>query len=123
MTDPDGKPELIQPKAVEEKQPEPGWREAFRVTVEKHRRLQVLQLLAEVPDSWLDIGLLQSGLADLGQSVNSSFLASMADWLAGQGLVESREERSRMLRLTECGMAVAEGRIRASGVAWADCRR
>ena len=125
MTDPDGKlekPEIVAAQAAEEKQLDlkPGWREAFLVIVEKHRRLLVLQLLASVPGSWLDTGLLQSGLLESGQDVESGRLASMADWLVEAGLVQSKGESPRMLRLTERGLDVAEGRSRASGVAWAD---
>ena len=127
MTDPDGKlekPEIVEAQAAEEKQLDlkPGWREAFLVIVEKHRRLRVLQLLASAPGSWLDTGLLQSGLIESGQDVESGRLASMADWLAEAGLVQSRGESPRMLRLTERGLDVAEGRSRATGVAWADGR-
>ena len=123
MNDPDGKPEIVQAQAEESPAPKPGWREAFLVIVEKHRRLLVLQLLASVPGSWVDTGLLRSGLIESGQDVEPARLASMADWLAEAGLAESKGESSRALRLTELGLDVAEGRSRASGVAWASSSR
>ena len=123
MTDPDGKPEIVEAQAEESLAPKPGWREAFLVIVEKHRRLLVLQLLASLPGSWLDARMLQSGLLESGQDVEAGRLASMADWLAEAGLVQLKGESPRMLRLTERGLDVAEGRARASGVAWADGSR
>lgn len=125
MTDPDGKLELEKPELVGagdagEEQPARGSREAVLAMMEKHRRLCALQLLANVPESWVDIGVLRSALMDSGQAVRPDRLASMADWLAAAGLVESGGESSRMLRLTEEGLAVSRGRIRVPGVAWTE---
>ena len=87
--------------------------------VEERRRLHVLQLLAECRNSRIDIDTLESALIRSGQDGGPGTLAPVADWLAAQGLVESVAESPRLLRLTERGLAVAEGHSRADGVAWA----
>ena len=112
MTDPEGKPKL-----VEVSKPTTSRGRSFARLLMRDQRLRVLELLAMAPGRACNADVLQSGLELWGHRASFDRILSLSAWLGEQGLAEVTGESPRVvMRLTRRGLDVAEGRARASGV-------
>jgi hypothetical protein len=89
----------------------------FRDLVQEDRRLVILRFLAEDPGYTLNTSVLQDGLCGVGHSVSRDEVATLAAWLAEQGLAEVEKVGPvTVVRLTARGADVAAGRALVPGV-------
>ena len=82
------------------------------------RRVIVLQALEQDRDHEMSVQMIQAALDYVGQDMGSVAVGSLIDWLRDADLVSVRAvDDVRLVRLTERGKDVAQGRASASGVA------
>lgn len=90
----------------------------YRKVMTEVRRRYIVDLLGDDPDSGHNVHILCSALAEFGQDVLVDEMVAHANWLAEAGLVEFVHRGPPLvLRATDRGCAVADGKIRVSGVA------
>lgn len=86
--------------------------------IDRDQRLRILQVLAEDRGHSHNAHILRSALAALGHDIRVDQVVALANWLAEAGLVEIASEGPPLVvRLTERGLDVAQGRAVVPGVA------
>ena len=86
--------------------------------IREDRRLRILHILGAVPGYQLNDGVVRDELVALGHATSRDQVRTEIDWLAEQGLVtvERLVETVAVATITERGIDVAAGRVRAHGV-------
>ena len=85
---------------------------------EERCRLDCLRLLGELPAYSANHRTLAAALRTRGHNPSADALADTLSWLAGRGLVETRDDAGyTVARLTDRGADVAAGREAVPGVA------
>ncbi len=91
---------------------------SYRVLIDEHLRLAILQLLEQDVDYAHNEIVLQGALEQLGHGVSFDRLRSELAWLGEQGLLVVTDVAGLQLaKLTRRGSDVAGGRTRVPGVA------
>lgn len=95
----------------------PNHMERVQERFRENRRLAMLRFLAEEPDYRMNTSLMQSALDAIGVRESRDVINADAFWLKDVGLVEHEDLGPILvLRLTERGLDVAEGRTVVPGV-------
>jgi len=92
---------------------------SFSQALAEDQRLFVLRLLDELPGYSSNVSALQSALdLNAGHRLSRDATLGLVDWLAETGLVtiENLDSRIRVVKLTERGSDVAQGRAHITGV-------
>ena len=94
-----------------------GSKQRFQQLQTENRRCAFLRFLAEDPDYAMNTSLLQSALAEIGHGVSRDRVNTDAAWLEEQGLVQCEDLGGIIVvKLTQLGLDVAEGRTTVPGV-------
>lgn len=90
---------------------------SFKNYLREDMRLVTLRLLDEMPSFTSNSSLISTGLHGMGHAVSRDVVKTELRWLEEQGLIEITEAESVfVVKLTERGQDVAEGRARVDGV-------
>ena len=90
----------------------------LRDIIDRNQRRCILDVLAQDRGHSHNVHVLRGALEMLGHDIRTDQAIAQLEWLAGAGLVEiAAEGPPAVARLTERGLAVAEGRTVAAGVA------
>lgn len=90
---------------------------AYALKQEEHRRLVVLQILADTPGYRANLGLVADAVESMGVPSSRAQIATAAAWLAEQGLVSTRDVGGMCIaQLRDAGLDVAQGKAQVPGV-------
>lgn len=90
---------------------------SYAQLLREHRRLVILRVLAEAPDSRANESILTDSANALGVSSTRAQIRTDLAWLAEQGLIALEDlEGLTVATLTETGADVGAGRARVPGV-------